>query len=81
MKFHIIISQKNDKKKKKKKIRMLSTIFTRITTATENILIFFSVVVLIFDKIRLDTSCEWSVQQMIHMKCQVIFSQKNDRKK
>ena len=31
-------------------------------------------------EIRLDVSCEASAQQRIHMKCQVLFSLKNNEK-
>ena len=33
------------------------------------------------EKIRLDISCELSAEQMIHMKCQVLFSLKKKKKK
>ena len=33
------------------------------------------------EKISLDISCESSARQMIHIKCQVLFSLKNDFKK
>ena len=32
------------------------------------------------EKIRLDISCESSARQMIHMKCPVLFSMKNNKK-
>ena len=41
-----------------------------ITTVADNIFIF------VFHKIWLYISCESSARQMIHMKCQVLFSQK-----
>ena len=43
--------------------------------AANNILFFFFFYFL--EKIRTDISCESSAQQMIHMKCQVLFSLKN----
>ena len=32
------------------------------------------------EKIRFDISCESSARQTIHMKCQILFSQKNTEK-
>ena len=43
--------------------------------------IFLGVIVLHFsEKIRLDISCESSAKQTIHLKCQVLFSLKNNKK-
>ena len=50
-----------------------------ITTTAKNI--FFMVLFRENKKIRLDISCEWSAKQKIHMKCQVLFSLKNNKKK
>ena len=55
------------------------TINTLITTAAGNIWLFQCV--LFFRNIKLDISCESSATQMIHMKCQVLFSQKNNANK
>ena len=49
-----------------------------ITTVASDILIFYLYIFFFFrKKIRLDILCELSARQMIHMKCQVLFSIKN----
>ena len=53
-----------------------------ITAAADDILIFFFVCVCAFflEKIRLDITCKLSAKQTIHMKCQVVFSLKTNKK-
>ena len=47
-------------------------------TAADDILIFL---IYFIEKIRLGISCESSAKQMIHMKCQVLFSLKSKKKR
>ena len=49
-----------------------------IITAAEFFFCLFAVVV--FSEIRLDISCESSAMHIIHMKCQALFHQKNNKK-
>ena len=40
-----------------------------------------SEILLLFEKIRLDISCELSDRQTIHIKCQALFIKKNNKTK
>ena len=57
-------------------IKMMLTIKAPINTAADNVLKYFLNIFL--ETIRLDIPCELSTKQMIHMKCQAIFSLKNN---
>ena len=54
--------------------RLMKPVKALITTAADDILICF---VFFSENIRFSISCESSVQQTIHMKCQILFSPKN----
>ena len=52
---------------------ILLTLKVLITTAADHILFFYFH---FSEKMKLDFSCESSAQQMVHMKCQALFSLK-----
>ena len=71
-------SCKNSIKKEKHLLNSLTPKAPITTAADDNIFIFFYFLFYFSEKTSLDISCESSAWQMIHMKCQDLFSLKNN---
>ena len=72
MKYQILFTRKN---KKNNNTSLSSAEYAHTKIVADN-----SIIILLFlEKIRLHISCELSARQTIHMKCQFLFSLKNNK--